>query len=313
MRDHNLSLKGAALLIAVLLTYAVHRPGNERVVSLFVPVELKNAPEDKVLVKSNKKGVQVTLKGPSFLIKSVASSPPPLTASLPDNFGDRVVVSFRGDDISLPRSVEVESIEPPQMEFVFEAVERRDVRIEVPRLGQLNAQLTLDSIEVNPKSISVKGPRSDLRSLKTVETDPINLSDITGSVEMPLALRALGPSVSMPAKSVTVRVVVSQVPARQEFKDRPVELRSSKGLGTLTLHPSAVTVVVSGSSEVLGKIDVADITPFIRLTDAPTESSNIAKVQVDVPDGCRVVSVEPATIAIERQAQGRKIVKRVPR
>jgi len=161
--------------------------------------------------------------------------------------------------------------------------------------------------------MSVKGPRSDVRSLKSIETDPINLAEISGTVEMPLALRALGPSVSIPAKAVSVRVVVSQMPLRQEFRDRPVELRSSKGLGSFILHPATVSVLVSGSSEVLGKVNPIDVVPFIRLADAPTENSATAKVQVDLPDGCNVVSVEPPTVGIEQQPQVRKRAKRISR
>ena len=80
----HLPLKIASLFIALILAYAVHSAGNASVVSLYVPVEIKNIPDDKVVVSPTKRSVQITIRGPSFLIGPIASSPPSLRARLPD-------------------------------------------------------------------------------------------------------------------------------------------------------------------------------------------------------------------------------------
>ena len=118
----HLPLKIASLFIALILAYAVHSAGNASVVSLYVPVEIKNIPDDKVVVSPTKRSVQITIRGPSFLIGPIASSPPSLRARLPDEVRDRAIVNFQPIDLNLPRSIEVLSIEPSRMELGLEAV-----------------------------------------------------------------------------------------------------------------------------------------------------------------------------------------------
>jgi YbbR domain-containing protein len=300
MRIQNLSLKAASLLIALLLAYGVHRAGNASVVSLLVPIEIKNAPEEKVLVKPTKRAVQVTLKGPSFLIGPVASSPPPLQAKLPDNADDKVAVTFTADDLSLPRSVEVVSIEPAQMEFTFEPIERRDVKIEVPRLGQLPTGLVLEGIEVTPKNVTVKGARSEVRQLKVLETEPVNLSEISGPTDLSLGLRSSNSSLTLSAKSVMARVTVGQVPSQRQFSERPLEVRMAQGAGKFVVNPSVVTVTVSGPPDAIVKLNGGDVIPFIRVAELPEEESVKIKVQVDLPSAIKVVAVDPSSVSIEQ-------------
>ena len=106
----DIPLKLASLFIALVLAYGVHSARNSSVVSLFVPLEIKNTPEDRVVVKPVKRGAQVTLRGPSFLVGPLASSPPPLRVKLPDGIEERASVSFRAADLTLPPSIEVLSI-----------------------------------------------------------------------------------------------------------------------------------------------------------------------------------------------------------
>lgn len=302
MIPRNLTLKIASLFIAIVLAYAVHSPGNVSVVTLVVPIELRNAPEDKVVVRPAKKDAQITLKGPSFLIGPVASSPPALRAHLPDNCEDRVSVTFKSSDISLPSSVEIIGIEPPQMEFVFEAVEKREVRVEVPRLGQLAHDLLLDGIEVAPKMVTVKGPRSEVRQLRAIEAEPVSLSDLTESSEVVLNLRAPSSAVSLATRSVLARISVSQVPSEREFSALPVEIRVPRGLGKFAVLPSQVSVTLSAPPALLSKMAGNDVIPYVRIVELPEERSAAVKVYVDIPEGIKVVQIEPATVAIEQGA-----------
>lgn len=295
-------LKVASLVIAVVLAYAVHSPGNVSVVTLVVPIEFRNAPEEKVIVKPSKKDVQVTLKGPSFLVGPVASSPPSLRAHLPDSREDRVSVVFKSSDLSLPDSVEVLSIEPAQMEFVFEPVEKREVRVEVPRLGQLPNEFLLDGIDVAPKMIVVKGPRSEVRQLRAIEAEPVNLNELTATSEIVLNLRSPASAVSLGTKSVLARISVSQVPSEKRFARLPVEIRAPRGLGKFTIVPSEVSVTLSAPPVLLSKLEPSEAIPYVRIFDLPFDRTEEVKVMVDVPPGIKVMQVEPASVVIQQGA-----------
>jgi YbbR domain-containing protein len=268
------------------------------VISLFVPIEVKNAPVEKALIKPMKRGVQITLKGPSFLIGPVASSPPPMRVKIPDTDADRVSVSFKPSDISLPSSVEVLSIEPAQMEFVFEPLDRQDLRVEVPKVGELAQGLILEGIEITPKFVAVRGARSDLIKLKSIEAEPVNLSSVNESTELTLGLRVVGASVTPSTRTVQAKVSVVQQPSEKTFSARPVELRISNGVGSLEVKPEKVSVVVLGSPSVLSRLDEEKVVPFIRV---PQEIGKVAAsktVEVELPAGVTLRAVEPATVSV---------------
>jgi YbbR domain-containing protein len=294
-------LKIISLVVALLLAYAVHSARNASVVSLFVPIEVKNAPEDKAIVKPAKRGVQLTLKGPSFLIGQVASSPPALKIKLPDTGEDRVAVTLRRTDVTLPASIEVLSIEPSQIEFVFEPLERQDLRVEVPRIGQLARELVLESIEVAPKIVTVRGPRSEVKALKSIESEPLNLSDIDSSTETTLSLRALGPTISPSTRTVVAKITIGQPPKEKVFSGQAVELRVGSGVGGLTVQPERVTVTVSGAPSLLSNVSDQSVIPYVRVVEVKGTGALSKKVEVEVPQGLKVISIEPSSVAIQRQ------------
>lgn len=298
MFTRGIPLKLVSLLIALLLTYAVQSARNASVISLFVPIEVKNLPEDRALVKPAKRGVQVTLKGPSFLIGPVASSPPAMRVKLPELSDDRVSVSFKASDIALPSSIEVLSIEPSQMEFVFEALERQEVRVEVPRIGQLSQGLVLEAVDISPKFVTVRGSRSELKQLKVIETDPIDLGDIDSSRDLTLDLRLSGATITPSVRSVLAKVVVGHQPKERVFSGRPVELRVGSGTSGVTVNPERVTVTLSGPPSVISRTDDQAIIPYIRVVGNASDGGAQRKVEVEIPAGTKVVAVEPASVAL---------------
>jgi hypothetical protein len=302
MLIRNIPLKLASLFIAVVLAYAVQRASNVSVVSLFVPLEIKNTPEDRVVVKPTKRGAQVTIKGPSFIVGPLAAAPPPLRVKLPDGVGDKASVTLRASDLSLPPTLEVLSIEPSQVEFVLEMLERQELRVAVPRIGQLSKELVLEGIEVSPPSIMVRGPQSELKSLKTIETEPIDLGSINSSKEISLSIRSIGGAVTPEAKSVIARVAIGEQPTVRSFSQIPVEVRIVGGANVgFTVMPKVVSLTVSGSPSALSGLKEQDLAPYVRLkADAATNAASAREqVQMLLPMGLRVVSIEPPVVAVQ--------------
>jgi YbbR domain-containing protein len=296
----DIPLKLASLFIALVLAYGVHSARNSSVVSLFVPLEIKNTPEDRVVVKPVKRGAQVTLRGPSFLVGPLASSPPPLRVKLPDGIEERASVSLRAADLSLPPSIEVLSIEPSQLEFVLEPIERQELQVAVPRVGQLAKELVLEGIEVAPKTVSVKGPRSELKGLKVIETEPVDLSGLDSTKELTLNLRTVGGSVVSAVKSVVVRVAIGEQPTERTFLQVPVEVRSVGGIAGVQIAPAVVALTVSGSPTVLSNLKTEELAPFVRV-GAPIDQSTDLKrqVQIQLPFGLKATRIEPSVVNLQ--------------
>jgi YbbR domain-containing protein len=309
MVKDNLLLKLVSLLAAVLLAYSVHSDRNTSVLSFNVPIEIKNPPDDKVLVKPTRRLAQVTVRGPSFLVGPLVSSPPPLKVVVPDDVGERFQASLKGADLSVPSMIEVIGVEPPEMELVFEPVERKDFKVEVPRVGQLPKELTLSRVDVEPKVATVKGPRSELKQLRFIESEPIDLSDVTKTQTLSLTLRNPGNQSSLITKSVSVRVAINEVPRQRTFDKRPVELRTAPHVSGIGIEPTEASVILEGPPALVAEVDPGSVLPYVRVKELPPHEGRIVDISVEVPEGCTVARIEPARVLVFKESSRKIAVK----
>jgi YbbR domain-containing protein len=309
MVKDNLLLKLVSLLAAILLAYSVQSDRNTSVLSFNVPIEIKNPPDDKVLVKPTRRLAQVTVRGPSFLVGPLVSSPPPLKVMVPDDVGERLQVSLKNADLSVPSMIEVIGVEPTEMELVFEPVERKDFKVEVPRVGQLPKELTLSKVDVEPKVATVKGPRSELKQLRFIESEPIDLGDLTKTQTLTLNLRSPGNQSSLITRSVSVRVAINEVPRQRTFERRPVELRTSPNVSDIAIEPTEVTVILEGPPALIAEVDPGLILPYVRVKEPPPPEGRVVDINVEVPEGCTVARIEPANVLVFKES-ARKVASK---
>ena len=294
----NLLLKLVSVLAAILLAYSVNSERNTSVLTFSVPIEMKNPPEDKVLVKPSRRMAQVTLRGPSFLVGPIASSPPPLKVVIPDDVSDKFQASLKTSDLAVPSMIEVLSVEPAEVDFVFEPLERKEYKVEVPRVGQLKKPLTLTKVEINPKVVVIKGPRSELKQIRALETEPLNLDEVGESQTLTLAVRNPGNQSTLGSKSVSVEVSIDEVPRERILERRPVELRTSPNVTNVRIAPTEASVTIEGPPGVVSDVDPSEVQPFVRVREVPAKDGTSVEIKVDLPEGCALVKVEPRAVVV---------------
>jgi YbbR domain-containing protein len=221
---------------------------------------------------------------------------------VPDEVGERLQISLTGGDLAVPSMIEVIGIEPGEMELVFEPVERRDFKVEVPRVGQLPKELTLSKVDVEPKVATVKGPRSELKQLRFIESEPIDLSDLTKTQTLNLSLRNPGNQSSLITKTVSVRVAINEIPRQRTFEKRPVELRTSPNVSDIGIEPTEVTVILEGPPALVAEVDPGSIVPYVRVKEPPPPEGRTVDIKVEVPEGCAVAQVEPASVLVFKES-----------
>jgi YbbR domain-containing protein len=299
----NLLFKAISLLAAILLSQAANSAGNSSVMTISSQIELKNLPDDKVLMKPRRPEVKITVKGPSFLVGPVAAEPPPFRVRVPAAVGSAVAVRFSRDEIALPPSVELLSVEPAEMQLEFETLETKELRVEVPLIGQLPRSLVLERVVVSPATVAVSGPASELRAVRTIESQPLILSEIDSSEtrRMELDIRPPAGRITVSSKQVEVSVQLGEVVVQREFTARPVELRSAPDIGAVSIEPKIVRVIVSGPGNVVSAVQPSEILPYVRLASAPLSGGGSElTVKVDPPSKVTVLRVEPSTVRVSR-------------
>jgi YbbR domain-containing protein len=292
----DLGLKCFSLLVAILLSYFVNSEGNTTVVGFIVPVEIKNIPKNKLLIWPLNRQAQVTIRGPSFLVSGVASSPPAFEVEVPPDVESRFIAALKSSDLALPPAIEVMSIEPSELELTFDNLISKEFLVEVPRIGKLAENLELGELSIHPSKVVLRGPQTEVGKIERIETYPLDLRDLTTDESRELSLRIPGALSEPSVKQVRVEVRLNKVQKERLFHDLPVEIRLTSG-APVRVAPDLVDVEVSGPIDIVQKLRPEELNPFVRIRSGDSIGQQ-AEVLVDLPKGVVLVAVEPPRVSV---------------
>lgn len=302
----NVGLKALSLLIALLLSYFVNREENSTVFTFLAPIEVRDLPVGKVLEGSGALQVQVTIRGPSFVLSRIPASPPVFRVSAASMVDDKI--QLRRTDLALPPYVEVVSIQPSEMKIELDTLVEVSAVVKAPLLGPVGADYKVDAVVVSPEGVQVTGPAKRIAGLASVQTEPIDVRDVRKSVSKVVPLRLPSGASSVSPTEVSVQVKVAPIEVSRTFERLPVEVRTLGG-DNYAIAPPQVSVEVRGRREQIEKVDRDHVIPFVRLGKEESARS-FSEVGVDLPEGLSVGRVDPARVEVIRSAPARRTVQK---
>lgn len=197
----NKGLKLTALALAILL-FAVSRQPISDVKLFNVPLEYRGLSPGVEISGDVEQTVSLRVRGARDLVRSLSPSQLSVIADLTSKEPGERVVQLRPNDVSLPdNSIQVIQIEPASIRLVLEPKLKKSVTVEAQFMGQLAEGLEIYRTSVEPPTIEIEGPQSQLNKVSHVLTETVNLSGrnkdfrTTVDVETPQrSLRVLTPS-----------------------------------------------------------------------------------------------------------------------
>ena len=274
---------------------------NVSVIGFGAPIQIRNIPDERVLVWPLSPKAQVTVRGPSYLVSRVATSNITFDIELPNNVENLYSGQLQKADLDLPPSVEVLAIEPVNFEFKFDKKIDKELPVIIPRLGSLPEGMRLESMVVRPALIQVSGPESELNGVTILETEPIDFRQIRESFEKKLHVRIPGTLTKASVDEVEMRVRVSVIETERVFKRRPVEVRTANGV-QYTINPKFVAVEVTGVQNVVSQIKPKQVIPYVKLESGIKKGSKV-KVEIDLPKGAELISLDPPQISVSEDTK----------
>lgn len=150
---------------------------------------------------------------------------------------------------------------------------------------------------IRPDSVTVRGPRSILRSLQQVTTEQKKLSSLRTNtkLDLPLVLPAL---YGLSVRPDTVELEFHVLPVKtRSFEKIPVRLFNSPPDSSFVARPPVVTVALSGPPD---EIDVLSSATITASADYRSRSRNgKAAVRVDYPPSFRLKKLSVDSVRIE--------------
>jgi YbbR domain-containing protein len=200
--------------------------------------------------------------------------------------------------VRAPLGVEVSQLEPSTVMFKLEPSGIADVAVRATIEGQPAPGYVFREALVEPRTVTVVGPASRLRSTTFAVTERVSIEGLTNTV-----IQVVGVGVSdalvrlREARTVRVTVRIEPASAERTLRDRPIAFRNLLAGRQAMVEPTSVAVTVQGRAATLPDLAEDSVQPWVDLSGLGP-GRHVLPVNVALPLGHTLVAVRPATVSV---------------
>lgn len=253
--------------------------------------------------------VSVVLEGPRSALRRVEEAKLNLQvdlATIATEVGEHSVDIDTFPIEGLPGTVNVREVRPQSVAFTLDEVDERSVTVRPVVVGEPEGGWMVVQVKLEPSVVQVRGPRTALVNLTTVDTLPIDVSGLRFDRRFTTRPDLTGVEI-IGEGSIEARVDVEPKVESRVFTDVPVHVRGRPGWG---VEPNRVRVRAEGPAASLRQISASDVVAQVHIPDDPVRG--LYEARFDATEGIRaevilaselveVVAVEPSTIKVVRR------------
>ncbi len=292
--------------IAIILTLALYiwvSEDRETVVAAHAPVQMV-VPDDMMLVSEPLDRVTVTIRGRwSDIDRFDTGDMDPIRLDL-SPADDETVVSITPDMIRVPPALRVTDVEPDNIYVELEPEITRTVPLEPQVSGSAADSYTVEDIRVRPETITIRGPQSRVEQIDEIQTERVDISGQTDSIEREVRPRIEDGLVTAELdEPIVVTVDIETEEITETLSAIPVE-----GVNTryrTTVEPAEADVTVYGPQSTIEQLDLDLIRGEIDLTEEderpPGAFSRGAEV-VNLPSDVEFRRIHPERFRVTTEA-----------
>ncbi|WP_051305307.1 CdaR family protein [Desulfogranum mediterraneum] len=233
-------LKLLSLIIGASLWYFV--VGEDQIdITINVPIEIHNLPPDLVIANQFKKDIEVSIRGPRRMIQEVRQHNISRPVDLTQVEAGAIVITNDGDSIPFPQGITVQRLQPTNLTLLVDQLSEKDFTINAITEGEPGAGYTLRSLTLDPKQLTVTGPKSFLEQQSALNTVVINLDGLARSTKLQVQLDLSPNMLSLMGETVvTVSLEVAENMLTKTVRGIPVNVRDAEQ--PMKTEPGMVTV-----------------------------------------------------------------------
>jgi YbbR domain-containing protein len=296
MLRRNLAAKVFAIAFAFLLWFFVNS-GQRETQDFEFPLELRNAPDTAVLINANSvQTIAVRLNGPAPLLASLDTRRVPIVLDLTGiEAGGERKLKISEDMIRVPRGVRIIDVDPSRVPIRLEPIERATVPVRLAQVGKLPNGFKLESVTTTPPEVVIRGPAPLVQAVRAVETEPFDVTNLTGSTTRQLALVPGDEALELRPERVSAHVVVQEVLATRELARVQVEVRNVDR--DFQLEPPRVTLTVRGPERIVRELALGDGSVYVEGGGFAAGEHQV-RPEVMLPAGVELVKRAPAVLRL---------------
>lgn len=302
---NNLGLKLTSLVAAIVL-FSIVRGAEDAQRSVFVDVVAVLPPPSsgKMLVSELPDRVRLTLKGSRSQLNAIRPElMQPVQIDLTDT--DLRYYYFAGDEFDVPAGITITQVAPASVPLQW--AERLEKRLPVqPRVEGIPPEGTVLGAppHVEPDTVTVVGPREELEGVRSVRTEPIDLSglDVGAYVRRVPLQRVCTHCRFLEERPVEVRFELLRDLSERSLTALPVVVEGGEAR---EIEPRVVSVTVRGLPREVDLVDPARVRAVVDVSGQSAGSELLPVSVQGLPPGIEVLSVEPAAVKVTLAAAPR--------
>lgn len=204
----NLGLKISAVLISVFLWFFVASRGQSEI-SFDCPLEFRNIPADLGIVNTSANTVILTVRGQERVVKNLNATDVRVIIDMGKAKEGEGMYRINKDDVKLPYTVSVTNVAPSSVKVRLEEMLTKTVPVQarltgVPEKGEVVA------VSVEPKNVSVRGLKSEIRRLHALRTEEFDVSGIGETTTEELGFDTSRMNITPEVSKVKVKITIAE-------------------------------------------------------------------------------------------------------
>ncbi len=206
MIRNNLWLKVAALVLAIILwLFVIFRTQAE--VSMEVEPRIKNAPGDMCVMDQKPSTINIVLRGNENFLQRLKPSDVRVSVYVQEPRRGRVYVPIKKENVKLPPHTYVVGLNPAGIWLTLEEKTKTVLPIKPQIIGEPAKGFVVERIETDPDVAEIECAREELKS---IYTEPVDISGENRTVEQEVALRGPEKSTGVSPEQVKVKVFIKR-------------------------------------------------------------------------------------------------------
>ena len=290
--SENLGFKGLSILLALFVWYLAKQVGEPIQMSFFAPVVFKNLPPNfQVSSDPPQVNISARTKNRGGILNPLEVQAVLDLSSVQDGQVDYVLTE---SNIIAPVDIQITRITPPKVILSIEELIEKTLPVQVRHRGKVQKGFLLDSIEITPLSVQVRGPKTQLAPIETVTTMVIDLGELSRSTEMIVQLDLPQRSLQILDEGVgfyTAQVNLRSLPVKKRFDNVPVYLRNTAYVSVI--NPNAFNIFVEGPAEVVQSLNTSGLYGVIDLRKYKPGVYNKVKPTPILPEEVNILEQWP--------------------
>jgi len=178
----NFLIKLFSLVFAVALWLHVVARGTAEV-NFVVPLELRDIPQNMMVVGQTPGYVDVRLQGQEGMVKRLSARDISAFVSLSDAKSGELEFNLSPSNVTVPGTIKVAGISPAEVKLHLEKILRKELAVKPEVTGRTAPGYRVESVEVFPRSVMAQGPESSLRKVTDALNASVSVEGATGSFD----------------------------------------------------------------------------------------------------------------------------------